>query len=138
MVPLIYQGHSRKERMDRAEEALREVELFHRCHHRPNELSGGERQRVAIARALCVRPSLLLADEPTGNLDSTSGRAVLELLEKLRDEGLTLAVVTHDPTVARRSRRVIVLEDGVIARRLPGHELTTLAEALAQREEASG
>ena len=121
----------------RALDALEIVGLGDRAGHRPSELSGGERQRVAIARATIQRPRVLLADEPTGNLDSTSGEAVLELLERLRSEGITLIVVTHDPSVARRSNRVIVLKDGAVARRLAGSEMTTLAEALAEGQGSS-
>jgi putative ABC transport system ATP-binding protein len=98
------------------------VGLGPRADHRPDQLSGGERQRVAIARAMVMRPRLLLADEPTGNLDSRSGQQVLDLLDRLHGEGLTLVVVTHDPNVARRAQRVIVMVDGRIARRLRADE----------------
>jgi putative ABC transport system ATP-binding protein len=114
-LPLIYRGLRRSERRRRAEEMLTRVGLGHRLDHRPNQLSGGEQQRVAIARALVSDPSVLLADEPTGNLDSHSGAAVLELLEELNAErGVALVVVTHDAGVAARARRRISMRDGVI------------------------
>ena len=112
-LPLIYQGVGRRDRLDRALKALDEVELSHRHDHRPNELSGGERQRVAIARALCTDPSLLLADEPTGNLDSKVGEEILTLFNSLHDRGVTIILVTHDPEVALRARRCVKLRDGL-------------------------
>jgi putative ABC transport system ATP-binding protein len=132
-MPMVFAGVARGERRQRAAEALAAVHLGERGHHRPAQLSGGERQRVAIARATVLHPAVLLADEPTGNLDRTSGQVVLELLERLRAAGMTLVVVTHDPEVARRAERVLVLEDGRIVNRLRGSELVTLAEALAAR-----
>ncbi|RMG10071.1 MAG: ABC transporter ATP-binding protein [Planctomycetota bacterium] len=111
-LPLGYQGVPSRERRARALRALEAVELAHRAEHRPNELSGGERQRVAIARALVVEPSLILADEPTGNLDSKVGREILELFDRLHGEGATLVVVTHDEGVARHAQRIIRLRDG--------------------------
>jgi putative ABC transport system ATP-binding protein len=114
-LPLIYRGMRRAERRRRAEAMLDLVGLAHRAGHKPNQLSGGEQQRVAIARALVTEPSVLLADEPTGNLDTASGQAVLALLEQLNAErGVALAVVTHDLSVAARARRQITMRDGVI------------------------
>jgi putative ABC transport system ATP-binding protein len=96
-------------------EALEKVQLGQRVHHRPNELSGGQRQRVAIARALVNRPSLLLADEPTGNLDSTTSEEIMRVFENLADTGQTVIMVTHEPDIAAHARRVVVLRDGTIA-----------------------
>jgi len=120
-LPMTFAGIPRAERRARAAAGLDDVGLGARAEHRPAELSGGERQRVAIARAMVMRPRLLLADEPTGNLDSHSGRQVLDLLERLHRDGLTVLVVTHDPIVARRAERIVVMRDGRIAERLkPG------------------
>lgn len=129
-LPMIFAAVPPRERRARVAEALEAVGLAGRAGHRPSEMSGGERQRVAIARATILRPRVLLADEPTGNLDRASGLQILELLDRLNAEGLTLIVVTHDPEVARRAQRVLILEDGRVARRMPGSELTTLTEAL--------
>jgi putative ABC transport system ATP-binding protein len=122
-LPMVFAGVPRAERRERVAAALAAVGLARRAGHRPEQMSGGERQRVAIARAMILRPRLLLADEPTGNLDSTSGRQVLDLLDGLHDAGLTLVVVTHDPNVARRADRVLVMTDGRVARRLRPEEL---------------
>jgi putative ABC transport system ATP-binding protein len=112
-LPLVYRGLGRGERRRLATEALESVGLGHRLQHRPSQLSGGEQQRVAIARALVTEPAMLLADEPTGNLDSRSGEEVLELLARLRDErGVAVVVVTHDQGVAGRFRRRVTLRDG--------------------------
>jgi putative ABC transport system ATP-binding protein len=113
-LPLIYAGVGRAERLARAREALEHVGLGDRLHHRPNELSGGQRQRVAIARALVTRPSIILADEPTGNLDSKTGVEILGLFEQLYAQGNTLIVVTHEEDVARHARRIVRLRDGLI------------------------
>jgi putative ABC transport system ATP-binding protein len=114
-LPLIYRGVRRAERRRRAAQLLTLVGLGHRLDHRPNQLSGGEQQRVAIARALVTDPSVLLADEPTGNLDSRSGEAVLALLETLNAErGVALVIVTHDAAVAARAHRRITMRDGVV------------------------
>ena len=113
-LPLIYAGISYSERRERAEQTLVEVGLKDRMHHKPNELSGGQRQRVAVARALVTKPSIILADEPTGNLDSKNGEEVLRLLEELNVEGTTIIMVTHSPAHAERAQRVVHLFDGSI------------------------
>jgi putative ABC transport system ATP-binding protein len=112
--PLLYGGMDEAEARRRALEALGRVALAHRVHHRPSELSGGEAQRVAVARALVGSPRLILADEPTGNLDSATGEDVADLLESLHREGRTLVLVTHNEALARRARRVVRLRDGRI------------------------
>jgi putative ABC transport system ATP-binding protein len=114
-LPLVYAGTSARERRGRAEEALKRVGLADRMHHRPNELSGGQRQRVAIARALVNRPAILLADEPTGNLDSTTSDEIMRVFETLHGEGQTLIMVTHEPDIAAHAQRVVVLRDGRVA-----------------------
>ena len=115
-VPLIYSSLGRKERLERAEEALHIVGLQDRMNHKPNELSGGQRQRVAIARALVNKPSIILADEPTGNLDSKSGNEILKFFTKLHKDGNTIIMVTHEESVAKLSKRRIDIFDGKIAR----------------------
>lgn len=113
-LPMMFAGIPRAERKQRTAKALESVGLSHRMEHRPNQLSGGERQRTAIARAVVMGPAILLADEPTGNLDTHSGREVIELLERMNSEGLTLIVVTHDPVIGKRARRLISMRDGCI------------------------
>jgi putative ABC transport system ATP-binding protein len=111
--PLIYAGTAKRERQELAEAALGRLGLTDRLHHLPNQLSGGQQQRVAIARALVSRPSLLLADEPTGNLDTATSAEILDVLEELnRQDGLTVVMITHEPEVARRARRTLHLLDG--------------------------
>ena len=120
-LPMIFAGIDAGERADRARQALDVVGLTPRMGHRPDQLSGGEQQRVAIARAVVMNPALLLADEPTGNLDSHSGREIVSLIEGMNQRGLTLIVVTHDPTIGQRARRQIQLGDGeVVSDRRPG------------------
>ena len=115
-LPLIYSGMSKRERRDRAAEALVSVGLGDRMDHRPNELSGGQRQRVAVARALVNRPAILLADEPTGNLDTATSEEIMRLFEMLYRRGNTLLVVTHEEDIAEHARRVVRLRDGNIER----------------------
>ncbi|MHB8754788.1 MAG: ABC transporter ATP-binding protein [Candidatus Acidiferrales bacterium] len=113
-LPMIYNGTPSEERQERARKALAQVELTERMMHKPNELSGGQRQRVAIARALVNHPSILLADEPTGNLDSQTGEEIMALFARLHQEGNTIILVTHEPDIARHAHRVIRLRDGKI------------------------
>jgi len=122
-LPLVYRGMKAKERHERAKHALEKVQLADRMKHRPNELSGGQRQRVAIARALVTEPSLLLADEPTGNLDSTTGEEIIRLFEVLHAAGHTLCLVTHEPKLAARCPRAIRLSDGEIVAEGAGREV---------------
>jgi putative ABC transport system ATP-binding protein len=112
-LPLVYAGLPR--RRERAVAALERVGLGQRIHHRPNELSGGQQQRVAIARALINEPSIILADEPTGNLDSKSGAEIMDIFRGLHDQGMTIVMVTHDPDVAAQCQRIVHIKDGVIA-----------------------
>jgi len=127
-LPLVYLGGvSAEERRLRAQAVLEQVGLGERTHHRPKELSGGQQQRVAIARALITQPALLLADEPTGNLDSTSSAEILTLFEQLNGQGITVVLVTHDPDVAAHAARVLTVRDGLIA-----------GDASAQRQPVNG
>ena len=125
-LPLVYRGLPRRERRAQAEQALRSVGLANRMHHRPNELSGGQRQRVAVARALVGQPSLLLADEPTGNLDSQTGEEIVRLFGELHQRGHTIILVTHEPKLAARCPRAIRLMDGRVLGDGPGAEVATL------------
>jgi len=115
-LPLIYKGARKKEREDKVRKALALVDMKERMTHRPPELSGGERQRVAIARALVNEPSLLLADEPTGNLDSKTGQEILNLFHRLHERGNTIIIVTHDSNVAQQTERILFLKDGRLER----------------------
>ena len=113
-LPLVYAGVHHKERVDKAKAVLEKVGLGDRLNHKPNELSGGQRQRVAIARALVNEPAIILADEPTGNLDSTSEKEILELFKELNNQGKTIVIVTHEPEVGKSCKRVIRFKDGEI------------------------
>jgi putative ABC transport system ATP-binding protein len=125
-LPLVYRGVPRRERRERAEAALASVGLAPRMHHRPNELSGGQRQRVAIARALVGEPSLLLADEPTGNLDTATGEDIIRLFGELHGRGHTIVLVTHEPRLAARCPRAVRLSDGRVVADGPGREVAAL------------
>ncbi len=115
-LPLVYSGHKKHARLEIARRALEAVDLTDRVNHKPNELSGGQRQRVAIARALVNRPSLILADEPTGNLDSHTGEEIIRIFQDLHRNGNTILMVTHNPDLARLTQRIIYLKDGEIVR----------------------
>lgn len=114
-LPLVYAGYSSSERKDMAMEALKDVDLVDRATHNPNELSGGQRQRVAIARALVNNPSIILADEPTGNLDSKTSHSIMDLFSILHDRGNTIIMVTHEEDIAKFSKRIVRLKDGLIS-----------------------
>ena len=115
-LPLVYAGMSKQARLEQAKAAIEKVELSHRMSHKPNELSGGQRQRVAIARALVNNPSILLADEPTGNLDSKTGVEIMALFARLHQAGNTIILVTHEPDIAAYAHRVIAIRDGEVAK----------------------
>ena len=118
-LPMVYAGFGVVERRERAMEALRKVGLEPRVHHKPNELSGGQKQRVAIARALVNSPAIILADEPTGNLDSKSGDEIMGIFKFLNDEGVTIVLVTHEPDIAQHTKRIIAFRDGRLVKDKP-------------------
>jgi putative ABC transport system ATP-binding protein len=124
-LPLIYAGYSKSERQEKAMDTLRSVGLESRAKHRPNELSGGQRQRVAIARALVHDPSIILADEPTGNLDSKTSYEIMELFEALYVKGNTIIMVTHEEDIAHYAHRVVRLRDGLVESDLPNLNVTS-------------
>jgi putative ABC transport system ATP-binding protein len=137
-LPMVFAGVPANERRQRVLEALRRVDLEPRMRHRPEELSGGERQRVALARAIIMRPNVILADEPTGNLDTASGNVVLDLLDDLNDAGMTIVVVTHDPRVAHRAERIVVLVDGRVSLRVPGTEISRVLALMTAEDTPEG
>ncbi len=122
-LPLIYAGYSRSDREEKSMGALEDVGLADRWHHKPNELSGGQRQRVAIARALVNHPSILLADEPTGNLDTKTSSDIMSLFQELHDKGHTIIMVTHEDDIAHYAHRIIRLRDGLVERDLPNDRI---------------
>ena len=128
MLPLIYAGFNKTKRTKRAEEVLEDVSLSDRIQHKPNELSGGERQRVAVARALVNHPSIILADEPTGNLDSKTSIEIMGLMEQIHKAGNTIIVVTHEETIARHAHRIIRLIDGMVESDEINEDVRTMAD----------
>jgi putative ABC transport system ATP-binding protein len=137
-LPLIYAGMSRTERLERAKQAMRQVDLEQRMLHKPNELSGGQRQRVAVARALVNNPSILLADEPTGNLDTATGNEIMALFERLHEQGNTIILVTHEHDIALHAHASSTFRDGkVLVHQEPGTTLTTNRLMLAPVAPAS-
>ena len=137
-LPLVYRGTPARERREKARAALEKVGLGHRMHHKPNELSGGQRQRVAIARALVSEPSMLLADEPTGNLDSATGEEIVRLFAELHKAGHTLVLVTHEPKLAARCPRAVRLSDGNVVADGPGREVAMSNYELPPVQAAGG
>lgn len=137
-VPLVYRGMGVKERRERARKALELVGLANRIHHRPSELSGGEQQRVAIARAIAGDPKVILADEPTGNLDSRAGEEVMAIFQELHARGITFVVVTHDPDIARHAQRIVSLRDGRIVSDQMVENSLKARDILAEMPESDG
>ena|SRR6218665_1559589 len=130
MLPLIYAGFSKEQRLARAKEVLEQVGLGERMMHKPNELSGGQRQRVAIARALVNKPAIILADEPTGNLDSKTSVEIMGLLEEIHKQGNTIVLVTHEEDIAQHAHRIVRLKDGVVERDYQNENITTVSSRL--------
>ncbi len=129
-LPLVYSGWSRSKRLARAQEVLASVGLGERVHHKPNELSGGQRQRVAIARALVNKPSIILADEPTGNLDTKTSIEIMEIFEKIHQLGNTIILVTHEPDIAEHAHRIIRLRDGLVETDIYNQNIITAASRM--------
>lgn len=127
-LPLVYAGMSRSKRLERAQEVLDAVGLGDRVHHKPNELSGGQRQRVAIARALVNKPSIILADEPTGNLDTKTSIEIMEIFEQLHAQGNTIVLVTHEPDIAEHAHRIVRLRDGLVEEDIRNARIMTAGE----------
>ncbi|MCW3105232.1 MAG: macrolide transporter ATP-binding protein [Bacteroidetes bacterium] len=130
MLPLVYAGFSKEQRLARAQEVLHQVGLGERMLHKPNELSGGQRQRVAIARALVNKPAIILADEPTGNLDSRTSVEIMGLLEEIHKQGNTIVLVTHEEDIAQHAHRIVRLKDGVVERDYKNENITTVSSRL--------
>ncbi|MDP1744231.1 MAG: ABC transporter ATP-binding protein, partial [Bacteroidota bacterium] len=130
MLPLVYAGYSKADRLKRGKEVLEQVGLGDRIMHKPNELSGGQRQRVAIARALVNRPAIILADEPTGNLDSKTSIEIMGLLEEIHKNGNTIVLVTHEEDIAQHAHRIVRLKDGIVERDTKNEQITTVLSRL--------
>ncbi len=130
MLPLVYAGYSKVDRLKRGKEVLEQVGLGDRIMHKPNELSGGQRQRVAIARALVNRPAIILADEPTGNLDSKTSVEIMALLEEIHKQGNTIVLVTHEEDIAQHAHRIVRLKDGVVERDYKNENITIVSSRL--------